>query len=83
MSFADIIALIRKIGPKLPECWPYVLHIISDYKAIAAILADTPVATASFSTKAAKKVSAADAKKFIDLCVKNGVSKAKAAKAIK
>ena len=76
MTFADIIALIRKIGPKLPECWPHVLIIISEYKAIAAILSSTT------ALRAKKLLSSADAKKFIDLCVKNGVSKAKAAKAI-
>lgn len=48
MDITFLLKLISQLGTKLPQAWPYIIHIASDIAAIMAILKDvTPPALAT------------------------------------
>lgn len=48
MDITFLLKLITQLGTKLPQAWPYIIHIASDIAAITAILKDvTPPALAT------------------------------------
>lgn len=48
-NFAGLLALIRQLGPVLPQAWPHVLHIYTDLQAIFALV-NKAVPQPAFST---------------------------------
>lgn len=82
MNVAFLLTLVRKLGPKLPQAWPHVLHIMADLKAIMALMVDVSPAdfdaANSFGTASASSTAgvAEDTQELKAACEQSGVDPA-------